>query len=343
MMTRRMGPVAPGRPAVDDGRDGVRTAARCGGAGRRPAGDAGESAHLLGFVADDAGQVVAHMVADDADRVAGADFVARVAENEYAALGVAHDAASGLARAAAHHHRPVAGGLSVRAGPGRAGAGGLRRRGGRRGRHGRDPLRQHQPPHLSLIWAISPPMPRPPVMLEPSQESSTRCRNIACHRPAGRARAKPALLGCLLPLLGAGNAGAQTEPSDGPRHSYGTANGEWRSYAGDVAGAKYSPLDRVDAGNFDRLKVAWEWTSVDAVLSRSTPGGSEWRACPEAPSPVSGCDRGGTRVARKQRASPQAVGHAHGRAETPDGRGVRVLTSVWTVRPAEGRARRGPP
>ena len=97
MMTRRMGPVAPGRPAVDDGRDGVRTAARCGGAGRRPAGDAGESAPLLGFVADDAGQVVAHMVADDADRVAGADFVARVAENEYAALGVAHDAASGLA------------------------------------------------------------------------------------------------------------------------------------------------------------------------------------------------------------------------------------------------------
>ena len=61
----------------------------------RRAGDAGGSAPLLGFVADAAGHVVAHVVADAAG-VAGADFVVRVAENEYAALGVAYDAASGL-------------------------------------------------------------------------------------------------------------------------------------------------------------------------------------------------------------------------------------------------------
>ena len=62
----------------------------------RWAGDARDSVHLLGFVADGAGHVVAHVVADEADRVTGADFVVRVAESEYAAQGVAYDAASGL-------------------------------------------------------------------------------------------------------------------------------------------------------------------------------------------------------------------------------------------------------
>ena len=62
----------------------------------RRAGDARDGVHLLGFVADGAGHVVAHVVADDADRVTGVDFVVRVAENEYAAQGVAYDAASGL-------------------------------------------------------------------------------------------------------------------------------------------------------------------------------------------------------------------------------------------------------
>lgn len=62
----------------------------------RWAGDARDSVHLLGFVADGGGHVVAHVVADDAARVTGADFVVRVAGNEYAAQGVAYDAASGL-------------------------------------------------------------------------------------------------------------------------------------------------------------------------------------------------------------------------------------------------------
>ena len=103
-------------------------------------------------------------------------------------------------------------------------------------------------------------------------------RDIASHRSARDARGGPALLGCLLVLLGAGGARAQTEPSNGPWQRYGTADGEWRSYAGDTAGTKYSPLARIDAGNFERLEVAWQWTSVDTVLSRSTPGGGEWRA-----------------------------------------------------------------
>ena len=36
-----------------------------------------------------------------------------------------------------------------------------------------------------------------------------------------------------------------------------TDNGEWRSYGGDIANTRYSPLDQIDAGNFDDLEVAW--------------------------------------------------------------------------------------
>ena len=60
--------------------------------------------------------------------------------------------------------------------------------------------------------------------------------------------------------------------------TYGTENGEWRSYAGDIAGTKYSPLDQIDAENFSDLEIAWEWVSVDNFVSRTTPGGGEWWA-----------------------------------------------------------------
>ncbi len=38
-----------------------------------------------------------------------------------------------------------------------------------------------------------------------------------------------------------------------------TANGEWPSYTGDVRGTRYSPLDQIDASNFDDLEVAWSF------------------------------------------------------------------------------------
>ena len=58
--------------------------------------------------------------------------------------------------------------------------------------------------------------------------------------------------------------------------TYGTANGEWRSYAGDIAGTKYSPLAQIDASNFSTLELAWEWTLVDNFISKTTPSGGEW-------------------------------------------------------------------
>jgi quinoprotein glucose dehydrogenase len=47
---------------------------------------------------------------------------------------------------------------------------------------------------------------------------------------------------------------------------YGATNGEWRTYAGDLGGTKYSPLDQIDGTNFSTLEIAWRWTSADGEL-----------------------------------------------------------------------------
>ena len=83
----------------------------------------------------------------------------------------------------------------------------------------------------------------------------------------------------LLALLATASAAdAQPGEAAGPWQTYDTSNGEWRSYAGDIRGTKYSPLDQIDADNFADLEIAWEWTTVDHFVSRTTPGGGEWRA-----------------------------------------------------------------
>ena len=94
-------------------------------------------------------------------------------------------------------------------------------------------------------------------------------------------RQSPSVPMTLLPVLlatVAADARAQAGGAADPWQTYDTSNGEWRSYAGDVRGTKYSPLDQIDAGNFADLEIAWEWTTVDRFVSRTTPGGGEWRA-----------------------------------------------------------------
>ncbi|MBI4520858.1 MAG: PQQ-binding-like beta-propeller repeat protein, partial [Gemmatimonadetes bacterium] len=58
-------------------------------------------------------------------------------------------------------------------------------------------------------------------------------------------------------------AGCSTGPSDQPAAGGGmlpsTANGEWPSYNADVKGSRYSPLDQIDASNFNQLEVAWRF------------------------------------------------------------------------------------
>jgi len=39
----------------------------------------------------------------------------------------------------------------------------------------------------------------------------------------------------------------------------GAKNGEWPTYGGDTGNTRYSPLDQINAGNFDKLQVAWKF------------------------------------------------------------------------------------
>jgi quinoprotein glucose dehydrogenase len=45
-----------------------------------------------------------------------------------------------------------------------------------------------------------------------------------------------------------------------PAHAQsGAKNGEWRTYGGDLANTRYSPLDQITADNFNKLAVAWRF------------------------------------------------------------------------------------
>ncbi len=49
---------------------------------------------------------------------------------------------------------------------------------------------------------------------------------------------------------------AQTKPT-----ARGNVPGEWRAWGGDLWSTRYSPLDQINARNFDSLKVAWQWNA----------------------------------------------------------------------------------
>src|SRR3984893_6281500 len=49
-------------------------------------------------------------------------------------------------------------------------------------------------------------------------------------------------------------------PPQGPWGAQPSAkNGEWPSYNGDIRGTRYSPLDQINASNFNKLEVAWRF------------------------------------------------------------------------------------
>ena len=72
----------------------------------------------------------------------------------------------------------------------------------------------------------------------------------------------------LLILIGA--------PGPAVAQDQGRVNGDWRYIGGDAGHTRYSPLDQIDASNFEELEVAWIWRgdnfgpNVD-YLFRSTP------------------------------------------------------------------------
>jgi quinoprotein glucose dehydrogenase len=68
------------------------------------------------------------------------------------------------------------------------------------------------------------------------------------------------LLAALVSFWVAVELPAQTVPS-------GTSNGEWRSYAGDLRNFRYSPLDQINADNFNKLEIAWRF-KTDSLGNR---------------------------------------------------------------------------
>ncbi len=59
-------------------------------------------------------------------------------------------------------------------------------------------------------------------------------------------------------------AGCQTRPS-------GVAQGEWRSWAGDKASTRYSPLAQINRDNVKNLKVAWRQSAMPDELAKTLP------------------------------------------------------------------------
>ena len=46
----------------------------------------------------------------------------------------------------------------------------------------------------------------------------------------------------------------------------GSVEGEWGSYASDAGSTKYTSLSEINGENFDKLEIAWAWTSIDGEL-----------------------------------------------------------------------------
>lgn len=58
------------------------------------------------------------------------------------------------------------------------------------------------------------------------------------------------------PTTAPGGVGAVTRPD-----ARGNVPGEWRVWGGDAWSSRYSPLDQINAQNFNRLETAWQWNA----------------------------------------------------------------------------------
>ena len=74
------------------------------------------------------------------------------------------------------------------------------------------------------------------------------------------------VLWATMPTIGQGRSGqapaaarpaARPAAAANPPHVYGTQNGEWQTYGADLKSTRYSPLDQVNASNFNKLEPAF--------------------------------------------------------------------------------------
>ena len=79
-------------------------------------------------------------------------------------------------------------------------------------------------------------------------------------------------LGAVIGAAGLLLASAPTSPAQSRQ-----APGEWRGYGADSASTKYSPLDHIDASNFEQLRVAWSWDTADLRILAAHPDDARMR------------------------------------------------------------------
>jgi quinoprotein glucose dehydrogenase len=53
----------------------------------------------------------------------------------------------------------------------------------------------------------------------------------------------------------------RSRAQQGPALVRGNAPGEWRYWGADAWSTRYSPLDQINAANFDSLQIAWQWNA----------------------------------------------------------------------------------
>src|SRR6266496_4740552 len=63
----------------------------------------------------------------------------------------------------------------------------------------------------------------------------------------------------LVAAIGLIESGARLTGQTAPPGLPSTRTGEWTHYTADVRGSRYSPLDQINAGNFNQLEVAWRF------------------------------------------------------------------------------------
>src|SRR6266545_2887273 len=68
------------------------------------------------------------------------------------------------------------------------------------------------------------------------------------------------------------HVGAQQIPGASTDSMAALARGEWPTYAGSYASAKYSPLDQINAANVASLEIAWRWMSPDHAVRAANAG-----------------------------------------------------------------------
>jgi len=90
---------------------------------------------------------------------------------------------------------------------------------------------------------------------------------MTIHRRAGAASWLVALV-----TVGAAVGSALTARGASPV----PARGEWPTYGGTPANARYSPLDQITRDNVKRLRIAWRWVSPDRELMVSRPEIRTW-------------------------------------------------------------------